>query len=98
MTGNFPILLSVHCQLYQSRKIADWGITKVIKLYTGGKARSCMNTGHTKALPNALIDSYGSISPGKRADVVLLDKEGLEQRQVILGGKPVQGSATSQIP
>ena len=32
----------------------------------------------------------GSISPGKKADVVLLKKEGLELRQVILGGEPVQ--------
>ena len=33
----------------------------------------------------------GSISPGKKADVVLLKKEGLELRQVILSGEPVQG-------
>ncbi len=33
----------------------------------------------------------GSISPGKKADVVLLKKEGLELRQVILCGEPVQG-------
>lgn len=38
-----------------------------------------------------IYDSCGSISPGKRADVVLLKKERLELRQVILGGKPLQG-------
>lgn len=32
----------------------------------------------------------GSISPGKKADVVLLKKEGLELQQVILGGEPVR--------
>lgn len=37
-----------------------------------------------------IYDSCGSITPGKRADVVLLKKEGLELQQVILGGKPVQ--------
>ncbi|MCM1219428.1 MAG: N-acetylglucosamine-6-phosphate deacetylase [Lachnospiraceae bacterium] len=34
-------------------------------------------------------DSSGSITPGKEADVVLLKKEGLKPRQVILGGKPL---------
>lgn len=32
----------------------------------------------------------GSITPGKKADVVLLKKEGLELQQVILGGEPIQ--------
>lgn len=37
-----------------------------------------------------IYDECGSISPGKKADVVLLKKEGLELQQVILGGEPVQ--------
>lgn len=37
-----------------------------------------------------IYDSCGSISPGKKADVVLLKKEGLKLHQVILGGEPVQ--------
>ncbi|MDE6674050.1 MAG: amidohydrolase family protein, partial [Acetatifactor sp.] len=32
----------------------------------------------------------GSISPGKKADVVLLKKEGLKLQQVILNGEQVQ--------
>lgn len=37
-----------------------------------------------------IYDECGSISPGKKADVVLLKKEGLELQQVILGGEPIQ--------
>lgn len=37
-----------------------------------------------------IYDSCGRISPGKKADVVLLKKEGLELQQVILGGELVQ--------
>lgn len=37
-----------------------------------------------------IYDSCGSITPGKKADVVLLKKEGLELQQVILGGEPIQ--------
>ena len=38
-----------------------------------------------------IYDRYGSISPGKMANLVLLDKEDLRVRQVILGGKLLQG-------
>lgn len=34
-----------------------------------------------------IYDKCGSISPGKKADIVLLKKEGLKLHQVILGGK-----------
>lgn len=37
-----------------------------------------------------IYGSCGSISPGKKADVVLLKKEGLKLHQVILGGELVQ--------
>ena len=45
-----------------------------------------------------IYDSCGSITPGKKADVVLLKKEGLELQQVILDGEVVQGNIRTQIP
>ena len=38
-----------------------------------------------------IYDRYGSISPGKMANLVLLDKGDLRVRQVILRGKLLQG-------
>ena len=45
-----------------------------------------------------IYDSCGSISPGKTADLVLLRQEGLELKQVILGGEPVCVPASPYIP
>ena len=36
-----------------------------------------------------IYDSCGSITPGKKADMVLLEKEGLRLHQVILDGEPI---------
>ena len=36
-----------------------------------------------------IYDEHGSISPGKKADVVLLEKNGLLLRKVILDGQPL---------
>ncbi|MDE7224347.1 MAG: N-acetylglucosamine-6-phosphate deacetylase [Acetatifactor sp.] len=45
-----------------------------------------------------IYNSSGSISPGKKADVVLLKKEGLELQQIILGGELLSGTYPPQIP
>lgn len=45
-----------------------------------------------------IYDNSGSITPGKRADVVLLKKEGLKLQQVILQGEAVQDNLLPQIP
>ena len=36
-----------------------------------------------------IYENHGSISPGKKADVVLLKKDGLLLQQVILDGQPL---------